>query len=87
MQTAKAVSCICMQVTRLIPDAKGNKCNQEMELIEGTTHSHILRIPFITEKGVIGPWVSRFDIYPYLERYAQASTAHKLHRNEFLTMN
>lgn len=76
-----------MQVTRLIPDAKGNKCNQEMELIEGTTHSHILRIPFITEKGVIGPWVSRFDIYPYLERYAQASTAHKLHRNEFLTMN
>ncbi|KAH6806761.1 sucrose synthase 6 [Perilla frutescens var. frutescens] len=60
-------------VTRLIPDAKGNKCNQEMELIEGTTHSHILRIPFITEKGVLGPWVSRFDIYPYLERYAQAT--------------
>ncbi|KAH6778853.1 sucrose synthase 6 [Perilla frutescens var. hirtella] len=60
-------------VTRLIPDARGNKCNQEMELIEGTTHSHILRIPFITEKGVVGPWVSRFDIYPYLERYAQAS--------------
>ncbi|KAH6795225.1 sucrose synthase 6 [Perilla frutescens var. hirtella] len=60
-------------VTRLIPDAKGNKFNQEMELIEGTTHSHILRIPFITEKGVLGPWVSRFDIYPYLERYAQAS--------------
>ncbi|XP_047946933.1 sucrose synthase 7-like [Salvia hispanica] len=58
-------------VTRLIPDAKGNKCNQEMELIEGTTHSHILRVPFITEKGVLGPWVSRFDIYPYLERYAQ----------------
>ncbi|KAL1563093.1 Sucrose synthase 7 [Salvia divinorum] len=58
-------------VTRLIPDAKGNKCNQEMELIEGTTHSHILRVPFITENGVLGPWVSRFDIYPYLERYAQ----------------
>ncbi|XP_057812386.1 sucrose synthase 7-like isoform X2 [Salvia miltiorrhiza] len=62
-------------VTRLIPDAKGNKCNQEMELVEGTTHSHILRVPFITEKGVLGPWVSRFDIYPYLERYAQDASA------------
>ncbi|KAK4479260.1 hypothetical protein RD792_014771 [Penstemon davidsonii] len=60
-------------VTRLIPDAKGNKCNQEMEPIVNTMHSHILRVPFNTEKGVLGPWVSRFDIYPYLERFSQAS--------------
>ncbi|CAL0322302.1 unnamed protein product [Lupinus luteus] len=61
--------------TRLIPDAKGTKCNQELEPIINTKHSHILRIPFWTENGVLRQWVSRFDIYPYLERYAQdAST-------------
>ncbi|XP_016560203.1 sucrose synthase 7 isoform X1 [Capsicum annuum] len=58
-------------VTRLIPDAKGTKCNQELEPIKNTKHSHILRIPFRTEKGVLNQWVSRFDIYPYLERYTQ----------------
>ncbi|KAL9170938.1 hypothetical protein ABFS82_04G178700 [Erythranthe guttata] len=62
-------------VTRLIPDAKGNKCNQEMEPIVNTMHSHILRVPFNTKKGVLGPWVSRFDIYPYLERFSQDATA------------
>ncbi|XP_073269629.1 sucrose synthase 5-like [Primulina huaijiensis] len=62
-------------VTRLIPDAQGNKCNQEIEPIVNTAHSHILRVPFKTESGVLGPWVSRFDIYPYLERFAQDSTA------------
>ncbi|KAG6423938.1 hypothetical protein SASPL_114346 [Salvia splendens] len=54
-------------VTRLIPDAKGNKCNQEMELIEGTTHSHILRVPFITEKGVLGPWDASEKIVELME--------------------
>ncbi|XP_015579113.2 sucrose synthase 7 isoform X2 [Ricinus communis] len=58
-------------VTRLIPDAKGTKCNQEVEPIIGTKHSNILRIPFKTEKGVLPQWVSRFDIYPYLEKFAQ----------------
>ncbi|KAK4426997.1 Sucrose synthase 6 [Sesamum alatum] len=62
-------------VTRLIPDAKGNKCNQEMEPVVNTKHSHILRVPFNTEKGVLGPWISRFDIYPYLERFSQDATA------------
>ncbi|CAA0836163.1 Sucrose synthase 6 [Striga hermonthica] len=61
-------------VTRLIPNAKGNKCNQEMEPIVNTMHSHILRVPFNTEKGVLGPWVSRFDIYPYLEKFSQDAT-------------
>lgn len=59
------------QLTRLIPDAKGTKCNQELEPIKNTKHSHILRVPFRTEKGVLNQWVSRFDIYPYLERYTQ----------------
>ncbi|XP_051136647.1 sucrose synthase 7-like [Andrographis paniculata] len=62
-------------VTRLIPDAKGNKCNQEIEAIANTKHSEILRVPFRTEDGVVGPWVSRFDIYPYLERFSEDASA------------
>ncbi|KAK8948115.1 Sucrose synthase 7 [Platanthera guangdongensis] len=58
-------------VTRLIPESGGTKCNQELEPILDTKHSHILRIPFKTENGVLKNWVSRFDIYPYLERYAR----------------
>ncbi|PON63254.1 Sucrose synthase [Trema orientale] len=62
-------------VTRLIPDAKGTKCNEEVESIFNTKHSHILRVPFRTENGVLRQWVSRFDIYPYLERFSQDATA------------
>ncbi|XP_064955353.1 sucrose synthase 7-like [Musa acuminata AAA Group] len=62
-------------VTRLIPEAKGTKCNQELEPILNTKHSHILRVPFKTETGVVQQWVSRFDVYPYLERYAQDAAA------------
>lgn len=61
-------------VTRLIPDARGTTCNQELEPILNSSHSHILRIPFRTEKGVLRQWVSRFDIYPYLENYAKDAT-------------
>ncbi|XP_073279170.1 sucrose synthase 5-like isoform X1 [Primulina huaijiensis] len=61
-------------VTRLIPDAKGTKCNQELEPIFNTKHSHILRVPFRTEDGILRQWISRFDIYPYLERFTQDAT-------------
>lgn len=62
-------------VTRLIPEAKGTKCNQELEPVFNTKHSNILRVPFETEFGVLQQWVSRFDIYPYLEKYAQDAAA------------
>ncbi|KAF7154318.1 hypothetical protein RHSIM_Rhsim01G0287000 [Rhododendron simsii] len=58
-------------VTRLIPDAKGTSCNQRLERISGTKHSHILRVPFRTEKGVLRKWISRFDVWPYLEKFAE----------------
>lgn len=61
-------------VTRLIPDAQGTKCSQELEPVINTKHSHILRVPFRTENGVLRQWVSRFDIYPYLERFTQDAT-------------
>lgn len=61
-----------LQLTRLIPDSKGTKCNMELEPVANTKHSSILRVPFKTEDGKdLRQWVSRFDIYPYLERYAQ----------------
>lgn len=59
------------QVTRLIPDAKGTSCNQRLERISGCEHSHILRVPFRTEHGIVRQWISRFDIWPYLENFAE----------------
>ncbi|KAK9996706.1 hypothetical protein SO802_021392 [Lithocarpus litseifolius] len=69
-------------VTRLIPDARGTKCNQELEPVVNTKHSHILRVPFKTENGVLRQWVSRFDIYPYLERFAEDATSKILEHME-----
>ncbi|KAK1262263.1 Sucrose synthase 7 [Acorus gramineus] len=69
-------------VTRLIPDAKGTKCNQELEPILNTKYSHILRVPFKTENGILRQWVSRFDVYPYLERFAQEATVKILEHME-----
>jgi sucrose synthase len=57
--------------TRLIPDAKGTSCNQRLEKICGCEHSHILRIPFRTEHGFLRQWISRFDVWPYLEKFAE----------------
>ncbi|KAL8211236.1 hypothetical protein R6Q57_005673 [Mikania cordata] len=62
-------------VTRLLPDAKGTECNQVLEPVSNTKHSHILRVPFRTEKGDLRKWVSRFDIYPYLEKFTQDASA------------
>ncbi|CAE6140744.1 unnamed protein product [Arabidopsis arenosa] len=58
-------------VTRLIPDAKGTTCNQRLERVSGTEHTHILRVPFRSDKGILHKWISRFDVWPYLENYAQ----------------
>ncbi|XP_051142212.1 sucrose synthase 2 [Andrographis paniculata] len=58
-------------VTRLIPDAKGTSCNQRLEKICGCEHAHILRVPFRTEHGILRQWISRFDIWPYLEKFAE----------------
>ncbi|GMN62372.1 hypothetical protein TIFTF001_031448 [Ficus carica] len=58
-------------VTRLIPDAKGTTCNQRLERISGTEHTSILRVPFRTENGILKKWISRFDVWPYLETFAE----------------
>ncbi|KAL4603551.1 hypothetical protein ACB092_10G131800 [Castanea dentata] len=58
-------------VTRLIPDSKGTTCNQRLERVSGTEHAHILRVPFRSEKGILRKWISRFDVWPYLETFAE----------------
>ncbi|XAR61364.1 Sucrose synthase [Bertholletia excelsa] len=58
-------------VTRLIPDAKGTSCNQRLERVSGTSHTHILRVPFRNEKGILRKWISRFDVWPYLETFTE----------------
>jgi sucrose synthase len=58
-------------VTRLIPEAELTTCNQRIEDISGTEHARILRVPFRSASGEVIPhWVSRFDVWPYLEQFA-----------------
>jgi sucrose synthase len=58
-------------LTRLIPEAEGTTCDQRLEPIAGTRNARILRVPFRTSSGEIVPhWISRFEVWPYLERYA-----------------
>ena len=50
-------------VTRLIADAKGTTCNQRLERVNGTDHTHILQVPFRSELGTLSKWISRFDVW------------------------
>ncbi|CAA0842148.1 Sucrose synthase 4 [Striga hermonthica] len=58
-------------VTRLLPDAVGTTCGQRLEKVFGTEHSHILRVPFRTEKGIVRKWISRFEVWPYMETFTE----------------
>ncbi|CAL1390142.1 unnamed protein product [Linum trigynum] len=58
-------------ITRLLPDAVGTTCGQRMERVYGTQYSDILRIPFKTEKGIVRKWISRFEVWPYLEKFTE----------------
>ncbi len=58
-------------VTRLIPEAEGTKSNQRIEPIASTQNARILRVPFRGQNGEVLPqWISRFEIWPYLEQFA-----------------
>ena len=51
-------------VTRLIPEAEDTRCNVAYEPVDGTKHTHILRVPFREHnKAVTDRWISRFDIW------------------------
>ncbi len=58
-------------VTRLIPEAGQTSCNQRLEKISGCENTWILRVPFRRPNGeVVQNWISRFEIWPYLEDFA-----------------
>jgi sucrose synthase len=58
-------------VTRLIPEALGTSADEPSEPIAGTRNARILRIPFRDADGeVVSHWVSRFQLWPYLEGFA-----------------
>lgn len=70
-------------LTRLIPNAEGTACNLPREKVHATEDCWIVRVPFRDQHGsVIADWISRFHIWPWLERFAEDSRAAVL--QEFL---
>ncbi len=58
-------------LTRLLPESSDNTCNQPEEKVNGTENVKIVRIPFRSKDGAVIPqWISRFEIWPYLERFS-----------------
>ncbi|MFZ5760271.1 MAG: sucrose synthase [Thermodesulfobacteriota bacterium] len=58
-------------VTRLIPEAGATTCDQRLERVHGTEHTDILRVPFRDRDGKVIPhWISRFEVWPYLENFS-----------------
>ena len=64
-------------ITRQIPDHQDTTCHLRREKIFHTENSFILRVPFTDSQGhVIPQWISRFKLWPYLERFSMdAKTA------------
>jgi len=63
-------------LTRLIPECGETTCNQRLEEIVGTRNARILRVPFRYPNGeIVQNWISRFHVWPFLERYALDSTS------------
>lgn len=59
-------------ITRLIPEAGDTTCNQPEEKVKGTENARIIRVPFREKDGSIVPhWISRFEVWPYLEDFAK----------------
>jgi len=58
-------------LSRLIPNSDGTLCNQRLEKIYSTQNGWILRVPFREfNPKLTQNWISRFEIWPYLETYA-----------------
>jgi sucrose synthase len=62
-------------LSRLIPESGDTTCNQRLEDIVGTRNARILRVPFrYPSEEIVQHWISRFHVWPFLERYALDST-------------
>lgn len=61
-------------LTRLVANSEGTSSNQRLEKIAGTDNGWILRVPFLDfNPQVTQNWMSRFEIWPYLETFALAA--------------
>ncbi len=61
-------------LSRLIPNAGKTKCNVRLEKVYNTKNCWILRVPFRTNNPIVTDnWISRFEIWPYLEEFANDS--------------
>ncbi|MCF8242247.1 MAG: sucrose synthase [Melioribacteraceae bacterium] len=59
-------------LTRQIKNAGNTKCNVRLEKVHQTKNSWILRVPFREHNPkVTDNWISRFEIYPYLEEFVE----------------
>lgn len=57
--------------TRLIPESAGTTCSQRLEKVSGCDNTWILRVPMQKKNGeIVQHWISRFEIWPYLEDYS-----------------
>lgn len=58
-------------VTRLIPENEETTSNQRLEKVRNTKNTYILRVPFrYKDRRIVPHWISRFRIWPYLDRFA-----------------
>jgi len=58
-------------LTRLIPNCEGTFCNLRLEKVQDTENAWILRVPFGEfNPEVTNNWISKFEIWPYLEQFA-----------------
>lgn len=59
-------------LTRLIPQCEGTHCDLRLEKIDRTENAWILRVPFREfNSKVTDHWISKFEIFPYLEPFAE----------------
>ena len=58
-------------LTRLIPNCEETFCNLRLEKVQDTENAWILRVPFGEfNPEVTNNWISKFEIWPYLETFA-----------------
>jgi sucrose synthase len=58
-------------LTRLIPNCTETQCELPWEKVAGTNYVWILRVPFREfNPAVTQNWISKFEIWPYLESFA-----------------
>jgi sucrose synthase len=58
-------------LTRLIPHCTETQCELPWEKVDGTKYVWILRVPFQKfNLAITQNWISKFEIWPYLENFA-----------------